>query len=104
MDFKILWTPEAIARLEELAGYIAQDNPAAAARMGAAIFEKVQLLSAFPELGRVFRKLNRPDVREIPVRPYRVIYQVRSRKKTISILTVWHGARQEPEIILHEAG
>ena len=98
MDFKILWMPEAIACLNEIIRYIAQDNPSAAVKMGGEIFSHIQLLVGFPEMGKIFRKKNRRDIREISVKPYRVIYQVVPRDKVVKILSIWHGARQEPEI------
>ncbi|MGO8764944.1 MAG: type II toxin-antitoxin system RelE/ParE family toxin [Limisphaerales bacterium] len=98
MDFKILWTPEATACLNEIVHFIAQDNPTAAIKMGDKILDRIQSLSDFPELGKIFRGTNRADVREIPAKPYRIIYQVLNREKTVKILSIWHGARQEPEI------
>jgi plasmid stabilization system protein ParE len=55
-------------------------------------------LGSFPQLGKVFRKLNREDVREISVSPHRIIYHVKDLERSVRILKVWHGARQEPEI------
>jgi predicted PurR-regulated permease PerM len=74
------------------------DNPAAARKMGEAILNKAGLLASFPQLGKVFCKLNRKDVREISAVPYRIIYHVKDSGRSVSILTVWHGARQEPRI------
>jgi toxin ParE1/3/4 len=98
MDFKILWTTEATACLNEIVHFIAQDNPIAATKMGEEILDLTLVLSDFPELGKVFRKKNRPDIREIPARGYRIIYQIVGQQKIIKILSVWHGARQDPEI------
>ena len=98
MDFKVIWSPRGVVTLGELVEYIAQDNPTAARKMGEAVFQKSLLLGQHPRLGKVFAKLNRVDVREILVRPYRIIYHIQDSNRTITILTVWHGARQEPEI------
>ncbi|MBC8097567.1 MAG: type II toxin-antitoxin system RelE/ParE family toxin [Akkermansiaceae bacterium] len=98
MDFKIIWSPRGIETLQELIEYISRDNPEAAGQMGEAVFQKTLLLGQNPRLGKVFVKLNRDDIRETPVHPYRLIYRVQDSARTITILTVWHGARQEPEI------
>ena len=42
---------------------------------------------------------NRPNLREIVVKNYRVVYRVRHKDKLLEILRVWHGARGEPEIL-----
>ncbi len=98
MDYQIIWSPEALNQLGDLVHFISKDNPSAAENMGSAIIEKILLLGRFPRLGKKFRKMNRDDVREILISPYRVIYQIHEREKIISISTIWHGARQEPEI------
>jgi toxin ParE1/3/4 len=99
MDFKIVWLPRGIETLQELIEYFSGENPDAAHQMGEAIFQKIQLLARQPHLGRVFTKPSRQDIRETPVPPYRVIYRVQVLHNTITILTVWHGARKEPEIL-----
>jgi plasmid stabilization system protein ParE len=70
----------------------------AARQMGRLILEKTGNLRSFPLSGKVFRKLGREDVREIPVPPYRIIYQVKHSERIVRILKVWHGARKEPEL------
>jgi toxin ParE1/3/4 len=99
MDYRIIWSPEAIAQLGRVVRYMARDNPAAAEKVGHAIIEKCVLLADFPRLGKIFRKMARDDIREIPVPPYRIIYSINDGGKVIEILTVWHGARQEPDVL-----
>ncbi|MGH7976045.1 MAG: type II toxin-antitoxin system RelE/ParE family toxin [Limisphaerales bacterium] len=98
MDFKVIWSPRGIETLGELVEFIARDNPAAARKMGRAVFQKSLLLGRHPRLGKVFAGLSHDDVREMLVRPYRIIYRVQNSNRTVTILTVWHGARREPEI------
>ncbi len=97
MDYKIVWTNRSLTDLEEITGFIAEVNPEAARKVGSEIFRKVILVSQFPRAGRICPDASREDVREIPSPPYRIIYQVLDGSKTISILTVWHGARTEPK-------
>jgi toxin ParE1/3/4 len=98
MDYKVVWDDEATAELGQIVRYIAQFDPDAARKTGLSIFQKVKLLGSFPQLGKIYRQLNREDVREIPVYPYRVIYLVKDSENSVRILKVWHGARRDPEI------
>ena len=98
MDYKVIWDGEALEELAQAVRYIAPHNPDAARKTGEAILQKAGALGAFPQLGKVFCKLNRNDVREISVPPYRIIYHIKDFERSVRILKVWHGARQEPEI------
>jgi toxin ParE1/3/4 len=98
MDYRIIWSPEALNHLEQIVHFISRDNPAAAVRLGNAIIEKALLLSNFPRLGIVFREARRDALREISVPPYRIFYEINDAEKRIEIVSIWHGARQEPEI------
>ena len=48
---KLIWSPLAIERVSEIAEYIAQDKPGAAAKWVEKIFNIVERLSEFPESG-----------------------------------------------------
>jgi toxin ParE1/3/4 len=48
---EINWTAEAQRWLKEIHDYIAADNPEAAARTTAAILNRAEILSRFPEVG-----------------------------------------------------
>ncbi|HZF01763.1 MAG TPA: type II toxin-antitoxin system RelE/ParE family toxin [Methylomirabilota bacterium] len=97
MDFKIVWTLRSREDLREIAAFIAKDNPAAL-KLGDLIFDRVDSLEKFPELGRVVPERNQPNIREIVVKNYRIVYRVHQKEKFLEILRVWHGARGEPEI------
>ena len=99
MDFKIVWTLRSREDLRDIATFIAKDNPPAALKLGELIFSRVDTLERFPELGRVVPERNQPNLREMVVKNYRVIYRVRHKDKLLEILRVWHGARGEPEIL-----
>jgi addiction module RelE/StbE family toxin len=99
VDFKIVWTLRSREDLRDIATFIAKDNPPAALKLGELIFARVDTLERFPELGRVVPERNQPNLREMVVKNYRVIYRVRHKDKLLEILRVWHGARGEPEIL-----
>ena len=92
---RIIWSPRAIERVSEVAGYIAEDNLAAAERWIDAIFERVKTLEKFPEIGRIVPEANRKEIRELLFKGYRIIY--RYEEEQISILTVRHGRQLLPE-------
>lgn len=98
MDYKVIWSPQAVETLGEAVSYVARDNPSAARKLGVAILEKAQLLGRFPRLGKIFAKLAREDVRETPASSYRMIYHVQDHNRSVTVLTVWHGARKEPDL------
>ena len=98
MDHKVIWDDEAIEELAQAVRYIASRDPVAARRIGEAILKKVGILASFPRFGRVYSKLDREEVREIPFPPYRIIYQVKDSESSVRILKIWHGAQQEPEL------
>jgi len=98
MDYKIIWDDQAIEELRKVVRFIAPNNPAAALKTGEAILQKVEILGSFPRLGKVYSRLNRDDIREIPVPPHRIFYHIKDTERTVRILKIWHGSRQEPEI------
>ncbi len=98
MGFKVIWTDEAIADLRQLVARISEDNPAAAIRLGEELIRKSLLLGEHPRLGRMLREPKRDTLRELIVRPYRLIYQIDDPASTVKVRVLWHGARQEPEL------
>jgi toxin ParE1/3/4 len=100
MDFKVIWMDKAAADLEAAVRFVARKNPEAALRLGMKLLEKPVVLESHPRFGRIFRKLNREDVRELIEAPYRIIYRIDDERRAIWIITVWHGARREPDIHL----
>ena len=98
MGHKVIWTDEAIADLRQIVARIAEDNPTAAVKVGEELIRKSMLLSGQPRMGRMLPKIKRDTLREIIVRPYRLIYQIDDSSLAVRVRVLWHGARQEPEI------
>ena len=96
MDFKIIWSDAAIADLQGIWDYIAQHDPEAAIRIGRGILAHVRVLANFPYIGPPYPRGSRGTLREIVVRPYRILYDVSEESQSVEILHVWHGARDEP--------
>ncbi len=87
---KIEWTAPAVQHIREAREYIEIDNPAAATRQIDRIEAAVNLLRAFPMMGRAGR---RAGTRELPVpgTPYILVYRV--KQESVQMLAVLHGAR-----------
>lgn len=91
---KIIWSPLAIERVNEIADYIARDSPGAATKWVDRLFEKVQILRACPQSGRRVPECKRDDIREIIFGNYRIIYRLETSR--VSVLTVRHGKQILP--------
>ena len=87
---QVVWTDPALERVDEIALYIVQDNPDAAARWTIELFDAVERLADFPESGRVVPEIGAREVREIIFGAYRVFYRVGS---DVEVLSVRHGSQ-----------
>ncbi len=94
MEYKILFTEDALVDLEVLLSYIRAGNDAAAERLGRALLNYVELLQDFPRLGRMIA--NRGGVRMMVHFPIRIYYRIHEEDRLIEILHFWHGSRREP--------
>jgi toxin ParE1/3/4 len=98
MDYKIIWSDEAIADLHDICSYIARDNPEAAERIGNGILDHVFILASFPYIGPPYPRGADGPLREIVFRSYRIFYDVSEESLRVEILHVRHGARDEPNL------
>jgi plasmid stabilization system protein ParE len=87
---QISWTLEAERWLSDIYEYIANDNPVAAMETVQGIYDRVQVLTDFPECGSRYWASTR-NVRILLYGHYRVAYLVKD-DGNIDILGVFHGA------------
>lgn len=87
---KVEWSPLALERVDDIAQYIARDNPQAAVRWVADLFDTVERLAEYPESGRIVPEVGVGRIREVIFGAYRVIYSVR---ENVGILTVRRGSQ-----------
>lgn len=73
--------------------YIAADRPSAALGWLEQLLDQVKLLAKLPDQGRVVPELARNEMREILVKPYRVIY--RRGETTVEIVAMRHMSRED---------
>lgn len=84
----VVWTPEAISRLDDIGAHIALDSPINAKEVIARILVRARQLETVALSGREVQEYRREDIRELLERPYRIIYRFASDR--VTILTVMH--------------
>jgi plasmid stabilization system protein ParE len=88
---EIVWTLEARNWLREIFDYIAADSPNAAHKVVSGIYQRVQILSDFPEIGHRYQRRADQNVRILLYGHYRIAYSI-ADDRNIFILGVFHGA------------
>ena len=97
---QLIWAEPALADLDDLAGYIAMDNPMAASRLVQRIIENVGRLERFPHSGKKPGELPGTPYREIVVSPCRIFY--RFDGETVFIVHVMREEQQLDRFLLDE--
>jgi plasmid stabilization system protein ParE len=87
----VRWTETATQDIEEAAAFIGRDSRYYAAALVRETRAAAQSLRTFAERGRVVPEIDAPDIHEIFVGSYRLIYQITADH--IFILAFVHGAR-----------
>ena len=83
--------------IDELAEFMANISPAYAKSFVHAVFEKIELLRNFPQLGRKVPEGEHDDVRELIFKQYRIFYQV-GAPSHINILSVQSSSHPPRDI------
>ena len=92
----IRWTPLAFNDLRIISVYIERHgNLATANRICRVIYDAVQILRRFPEIGKVGMAEGTREL-VIPKLPYIVAYRLISTE-AIEVLRIWHGAQERQE-------
>jgi toxin ParE1/3/4 len=92
MDYQVVLSPRALARLAEITAYIAKDNPERAESFGNELLDRTAALSAFPALGPVTAR--NPRWRKLLLKPYIITYRVDPHLKRVAILAFRHASRR----------
>lgn len=80
---RLIWTEPALLDLDQIAEYIALDDPAAASKYVQKVFDRTERLSRFPNSGKRPVELPRTPYREIVVPPCRIFYRVENESAFI---------------------
>lgn len=86
---RVIWAPLARDQVADAFAYISAEQPSAALRWFDEIVDRTGSLSTFPDIGRMMSEAGRPEVREVLVEPYRLIY--RRDLDLVVIIGVFHS-------------
>ena len=89
---KVNWTRRAIEDIYEISEYYKPRSEKYAEQLTIKIFEKTDNLDQYPQLGRMVPEVERPEIRELIYKNYRIIYNVVSDDQ-IDILAVHNSLR-----------
>jgi toxin ParE1/3/4 len=88
---KLIWSEESLMRLIDIEAFIAEDNPIIAEQFIDYIISESGILKDNPMAGRIVPEISNPEIRELIVRNYRVVYRVKGNN--VEILTVFEAHR-----------
>lgn len=88
---QVTWTQQALEDLRAASLYIAHDSPRYAVIFSSRIVEATARLAVFPN--DIVPELGRPDLRELLVGDYRVIYRLKPNLLA-EVIAVSHGMQR----------
>jgi plasmid stabilization system protein ParE len=88
---EVRWTPQAADDLKAIAEFVGKDSPHFASLFMLDVFAAVERLENFPESDRIVPQKNEPNIQELILGNYRIIYRLRD--DLAELLTIHHGAR-----------
>lgn len=91
---KLVWSDRAREDLHAIYAFISEDDPTAARTWVNRLRERARRAATTPLAGRVVPEVERPDVREVFLRSYRIVYRVLDHE--VHVLTVFEGHRRLP--------
>jgi toxin ParE1/3/4 len=98
MACQIVWSQTAVEDIRQIVQFIALDDASAAANLADRILSRIEQAAEFPFSNRVVPEKAEDSIREIILRPYRIIYHVDERRDAIHLLRIWHAARGTPDL------
>lgn len=98
---QVIWTEPALDQLDEIAEYIALDNPVAASVLVRKTFSQIDRLEQFPNSGREPPELPNSIYREVVCSPCRVFY--RHEENVVFIVHIMREEMQLRQYLLGES-
>ncbi len=96
----VKWSKPAKLDLKQIHDYIARDSKFYAQKVSIEIVEKSEKLNSFPEVGRIVPELGDPNIRELLIYSYRLVYEVFPNK--VEVLALIHSKRNFIKDFLNE--
>lgn len=92
MAREVVWTRPAVEDLEEVATRIGHDSEAYASSFVREVRDAAASLGEFAERGQVVPEFGDPALRELLIRPYRLVYEIIGDR--VLLVGLIHGARR----------
>ena len=96
----VVWSIPAKLDLKQIHDYIARDSKFYAKKVSAEITEKSETLNAFPEIGRIVPEIGSPNIRELLIYSYRLVYEICTDQ--VAVLALIHSKRNFIRDLLDE--
>lgn len=93
----VRWTERASKDALGIYDYIADQSQSYAESVYARILMRPEQLERFLDSGSIVPEYNRPEIRELFVHSFRIIYRIHNDE--VRVLTVIHGSRHLPPAI-----
>ena len=93
----LIWSPRSLLDLEGIRDHIAQDSEVYASLVVQRLIVAAERLPNFPRQGRVVPEVGDEALRELIVRPYRLVYRI-SEDERIGIVTIFRASRLLPDV------
>ncbi len=74
----VTWTKPARADLKHIHDFIAEDSKHYAKKVAHEIREKTDILNRLPHIGKMVPEVNKPEIQELRIYSYRIMYEVRN--------------------------
>ncbi|MBE9538821.1 MAG: type II toxin-antitoxin system RelE/ParE family toxin [Proteobacteria bacterium] len=98
---QLIWTESALSDLNDIAEYIALENPTAAKALVRRVFSNIQRLEEHPSSGKYPAQLEGKRYRELVPGPCRIFYRYTQSK--VVILYAMRSERQLRNFLIQEA-
>ena len=92
---ELVWSPQALADVEEIRAYISFDSRSYADLTAQRIVAAVERVKTFPDSGRMVPESQSPELREVIAGRFRIVY--RRKAQLVEIVTVFRGFREFPD-------
>ena len=92
---RLRWTLQAAEDLAAIKDFIGRDSPTYARRVVEELYGATVAIPDFPDIGRIVPERGAPEIREVLLPPYRIIY--RRRADLVEVLTIHHSSRVLPD-------
>jgi plasmid stabilization system protein ParE len=89
---RVIWTERAVASVDDAVAFVGADSPTAAERLLIRILDSAESLSELTERGRIVPEIDDPQVRELIIPPYRLVYQY--DESQVQLLALLHSAQE----------